>query len=180
MVNQRKLLKQGFVPGSFHRQLTVVSSVGLLALALAISLVSSGLLAWRLEGLALTHLGELTGQFARRVRLFFWREVAIQPGSAPPNWRFSWRAAGGVAQTRRQSLDHLDGLGSMAGWVYFARMASAPLAGEDVAYWFSRRLSVREPPVHRWPFPARPNCWVTSWSLGARRHWRNCGAGCSG
>jgi len=42
MVNQRKLLKQGFVPGSFHRQLTVVSSVGLLALALAISLVSSG------------------------------------------------------------------------------------------------------------------------------------------
>ena len=71
MVNQRKLLKQGFVPGSFHRQLTVVSSVGLLALALAISLVSSGLLAWRLEGLALTHLGELTGQFARESAFVF-------------------------------------------------------------------------------------------------------------
>jgi hypothetical protein len=41
--------------------LTLVSSVSLLGLALAISLVSSAFLSRRLDGLALELLGELTG-----------------------------------------------------------------------------------------------------------------------
>ena len=57
--------------GSFRRQLTVVSGLGLLCLALAIALASSGLLAWRLESLWRTLLGELTGQLANESRFVF-------------------------------------------------------------------------------------------------------------
>lgn len=57
--------------GSFRRQLTVLSSLGVLGLALAIALASSGFLAWRLESLALTLLGEMTGQWANESRLVF-------------------------------------------------------------------------------------------------------------
>jgi signal transduction histidine kinase len=64
-------LKQGSVKGSFHRQLTWVSSVGLLGLALAISLVSSEFLSRRLDGLALELLGELTGRLAKESRIIF-------------------------------------------------------------------------------------------------------------
>ena len=49
--------------GSFRRQLVLVSATGLLGLALAISLVSSSLVIWRLETFALAHLAQLTDQF---------------------------------------------------------------------------------------------------------------------
>ncbi|MBS1222705.1 MAG: hypothetical protein H6R23_2325 [Proteobacteria bacterium] len=68
-MNRRASWRQGSAPGSFHRQLTLVSSVSLLGLALAISLVSSAFLSRRLDGLALELLGELTGQLAKESRI---------------------------------------------------------------------------------------------------------------
>jgi len=138
MVNQRKLLKQGFVPGSFHRQLTVVSSVGLLALALAISLVSSGLLAWRLEGLALTHLGELTGQFARESAFVFLagsrdsaRERAAQLAVFP-----GVRQAALLKPDAKIWVTSTDSGPWPGGFTTREWQAHPALAGEDVAYWF--------------------------------------------
>ena len=69
MVNWQALFGQGSAPGSFHRQLTRVSSVSLLGLAFAIALVSSEFLGRRLDGLALELLGELTGQLANESRM---------------------------------------------------------------------------------------------------------------
>jgi hypothetical protein len=71
VVKPQASLKQEFATGSFHRQLTRVSGVGLLGLALAISLVSSELLGRRLDGMALDLLGELTGQLAKESRIIF-------------------------------------------------------------------------------------------------------------
>ena len=71
MVKLRTSIRQGLVACSFRRQLTVLSSLGLLGLALAIALASSGFLAWRLESLALALLGEVTGQLANESRLVF-------------------------------------------------------------------------------------------------------------
>ena len=71
MVKVRQSTQRGFAACSFRRQLTVLSSLGLLGLALAIALASSGFLAWRLESLALTLLGEMTGQWANESRLVF-------------------------------------------------------------------------------------------------------------
>jgi len=51
-----------FSASSFRRQLTQVSAVGILVLALAISLVTSGVLARRLEALLLDYLVQLTEQ----------------------------------------------------------------------------------------------------------------------
>ena len=68
-MNRRAWWRQGSAPGSFHRQLTLVSSVSLLGLALAISLGSSAFLSHRLDGLALELLGELTGQLAKESRI---------------------------------------------------------------------------------------------------------------
>ena len=71
MVKRRTSIRRGFAAGSFRRQLAVLSSLGLLGLALAIALASSGFLAWRLESLALAFLGEVTGQLANESRLVF-------------------------------------------------------------------------------------------------------------
>jgi signal transduction histidine kinase len=71
VVKGRASFGQGFATGSFHRQLTRVSSVGLLGLALAISLVSSEFLSRRLDGMALDLLGELTGRLAKESRIIF-------------------------------------------------------------------------------------------------------------
>lgn len=71
MVKERRSTRPGFAAGSFQRQLTVLSSLGLLGLALAIALASSGFLAWRLESLAVALLGEVTGQLANESRLVF-------------------------------------------------------------------------------------------------------------
>ena len=71
MVKPPASFKQGFATGSFHRQLTLVSGVGLLGLALAIALVSSALLGRHLDGMALNLLGELTGRLAKESRIIF-------------------------------------------------------------------------------------------------------------
>jgi signal transduction histidine kinase len=71
MVKLRTSIRQRFAACSFRRQLTVLSSLGLLGLALAIALASGGFLAWRLESLALALLGEVTGQLANESRLVF-------------------------------------------------------------------------------------------------------------
>lgn len=63
MVRQHRRLDRWPATGSFRRQLLLVAAAGLLGLALAISLVSSGLLNWRLESFALAHLAQLTDQF---------------------------------------------------------------------------------------------------------------------
>lgn len=71
MVKRRTSIRREFAACSFRRQLTVLSSLGLSGLALAIALASSGFLAWRLESLALALLGEVTGQLANESRLVF-------------------------------------------------------------------------------------------------------------
>ena len=71
MVKRRTSIRREFAACSFRRQLSVLSSLGLLGLALAIALASSGFLAWRLESLALALLGEVTGQLANESRLAF-------------------------------------------------------------------------------------------------------------
>ena len=71
MVKVRMSIGRRFAACSFRRQLTVLSSLGLWGLALAIALASSGFLAWRLESLALALLGEVTGQLANESRLVF-------------------------------------------------------------------------------------------------------------
>lgn len=71
MVKLRTSIWRRFAACSFRHQLTVLSSLGLLGLALAIALASSGFLAWRLESLALALLGEVTGQLANESRLVF-------------------------------------------------------------------------------------------------------------
>lgn len=71
MVKRPASFKRWLAIGSFRRQLALVFSVGLLSLALAISLVSSEWLSDRLEKLALTLLGELTGQLAKASRVIF-------------------------------------------------------------------------------------------------------------
>jgi len=71
MVKLRTSIWRRFAACSFRRQLTVLSSLGLWGLALAIALASSGFLAWRLEALALALLGEVTGQLANESRLVF-------------------------------------------------------------------------------------------------------------
>ena len=138
MVKLHKALKQGFVAGSFHHQLTIVSSVGLLGLALTISLLSSGLLAWRLEALALTHFGELTGQFARESAFVFLaesrdsaRERAAQLAAFP-----------GVRQAALLKPDAEVWATSTGSAPWPGGFASrewrtpAALAGEDAEYWF--------------------------------------------
>ncbi|HCK80990.1 MAG TPA: hypothetical protein DIC59_05935 [Candidatus Competibacteraceae bacterium] len=71
MVRVRSSVWRRFSACSFRRQLTVLSSVGLLALALASSLSSSGFVAWRLENKALALLGDVTEQLADDSRLVF-------------------------------------------------------------------------------------------------------------
>jgi len=60
----------------FQRQLNALSSLGLLGLALAITLTSSLFLMARLESLALVLLGEVTVQLANESRLVFFESAA--------------------------------------------------------------------------------------------------------
>lgn len=71
MVKGRTSIQQVFEACSFQRQLMTLSNMGLLCLALTIFLVSSGWLAWRLESLLVTLLGEVTRQLANESRLVF-------------------------------------------------------------------------------------------------------------
>lgn len=71
MVKGRTSIQQVFEACSFQRQLMILSNMGLLCLALTIFLVSSGWLAWRLESLLVTLLGEVTRQLAKESRLVF-------------------------------------------------------------------------------------------------------------
>lgn len=64
-------IKHQFLAGHFRRQLTILSIAGLSVLALTVSLASSGFVAWRLESLVLTYLGELSGQFAKDSAVVF-------------------------------------------------------------------------------------------------------------